>query len=175
MSKPKMIEPKVWFSGFCGPGKQDWQHQTCKRVAGDLECACACHQKPTRCSCGEVFDGDNLCMPSACQWEDIEPPRTLGTPVDCEMDHSYEIIIESLSGPIGITCSNGCGASWLVTIDALREAWSRPEVTPEVLRRANTDAFRAGWPMPTIYREHEAIHVLCNLLDAALTELRTRS
>jgi hypothetical protein len=26
-----------------------------------------------RCSCGNTFDGDNFCMPSACQWEGIEP------------------------------------------------------------------------------------------------------
>lgn len=24
------------------------------------------------CSCGNSFDGDNLCMPSACQWEGIK-------------------------------------------------------------------------------------------------------
>jgi hypothetical protein len=25
------------------------------------------------CSCGNRFDGDNLCMKSACQWEGVEP------------------------------------------------------------------------------------------------------
>jgi hypothetical protein len=27
--------------------------------------------KDGRCSCGNSFDGDNFCMPSACQWEGI--------------------------------------------------------------------------------------------------------
>lgn len=27
-----------------------------------------------KCSCGNSFDGDNLCMLSACQWEGIKRP-----------------------------------------------------------------------------------------------------
>ena len=27
-----------------------------------------------RCGCGNRFDGDNLCMESACQWEGIDRP-----------------------------------------------------------------------------------------------------
>ena len=34
----------------------------------------------------------------------------------------------------------------------------------------DTDVFRVGWPAPTIYREHEVIHLLCGLLDKALAE-----
>jgi hypothetical protein len=30
-------------------------------------------ENDARCSCGNAFDGDNFCMPSACQWEGLEP------------------------------------------------------------------------------------------------------
>jgi len=33
-----------------------------------------------RCTCGNSFDGDNFCMPSACQWEGLATvPRPLDT------------------------------------------------------------------------------------------------
>lgn len=39
---------------------------------------------------------------------------------------------------------------------------------PVDLDRVDTDTFRVGWPSPTIYREHEVIHILCNVVDKAL-------
>jgi hypothetical protein len=39
------------------------------------------------CSCGNRFDGDNLCMVSACQWEDIESEHPCGDfPAPCNCD-----------------------------------------------------------------------------------------
>lgn len=35
----------------------------------------------------------------------------------------------------------------------------------------DTDLLREGWPKPTIYKEHEAIHVLANLVDNLRREL----
>lgn len=32
-------------------------------------------ENDARCSCGNRFDGDNFCMPSACQWEGIDEDR----------------------------------------------------------------------------------------------------
>jgi hypothetical protein len=29
-----------------------------------------------------------------------------------------------------------------------------------------------GWPKPTIYREHEIIHILCDALDTAMAEIK---
>lgn len=35
--------------------------------------------QPERCACGNEFDGDNFCMPSACQWEGAPtPPGSAG-------------------------------------------------------------------------------------------------
>lgn len=31
-------------------------------------------EPPIDCSCGNRFDGDNLCMVSACQWEGVSTP-----------------------------------------------------------------------------------------------------
>ena len=33
-------------------------------------------ETPTTCVCGNDFDGDNLCMVSACQWEGLEPLKS---------------------------------------------------------------------------------------------------
>lgn len=52
--------------------------------------------------------------------------------------------------------------------------WSafKPEVN---LDNIDTDVWRIGWPKPTIYREHEVIHLLCNLLDKALAAVKEKS
>lgn len=48
-----------------------------------------------------------------------------------------------------------------------RETWSawRKHVD---LSRIDTEVFRIGWAKPTIYREHEVIHVMANALDQSL-------
>lgn len=39
---------------------------------GDSDVVRDCAPSDEVCSCGNRFDGDNLCMPSACQWEGID-------------------------------------------------------------------------------------------------------
>lgn len=52
----------------------------------------------------------------------------------------------------------------------LMETW--PAFQREVdTQHLNTDIVREGWPKPTIYREHEVIHVLCNVIDNLRREL----
>jgi hypothetical protein len=48
------------------------------------------------------------------------------------------------------------------------ESWNKRPIN---LERVDTDMFRAGWCKPTIYHEHEAIHILCDALDTALAEI----
>lgn len=38
------------------------------------------------------------------------------------------------------------------------------------VEQIGTEVHRMGWPKPTIYREHEAIHLLANQIDALLAE-----
>lgn len=50
-----------------------------QRVAKLLSIPPAKPPVPERCSCGNEFDGDNLCMVSACQWEGVsENPSSPG-------------------------------------------------------------------------------------------------
>jgi hypothetical protein len=37
----------------------------------------------------------------------------------------------------------------------------------------DTENFRIGWPKPTIYREHEVIHLMANALDEALKQIKS--
>lgn len=47
-----------------------------------------------------------------------------------------------------------------------------PAFQGEVDTRAlDTDMVREGWPKPTVVREHETIHILCNLVDRLRSEL----
>lgn len=64
-----------------------------RECAGHLSIRVA-NDPPLACSCGNPFDGDNLCMVSACQWEGVtdNPPgvaRALdaNTPSDHESGH----------------------------------------------------------------------------------------
>ena len=57
-------------SRWCETCKQ-WGHHHTDRHARNV------------CACGNLFAGDNLCMASACQWEDLGPltnPRPEVTP-----------------------------------------------------------------------------------------------
>ena len=56
-------------------------------------------------------------------------------------------------------------------IAAFRETW--PAFQREIVdtKRLDTDLVRIGYPKPTIYREHETIHVLLNLIDHLRGEL----
>lgn len=47
----------------------------------------------------------------------------------------------------------------------LKETWSAFQKEDIDTRFPDTDIVRTGWPKPTMYREHEAIHVLCNTID----------
>lgn len=51
------------------------------------------------------------------------------------------------------------------TLAAFRETWPAFQREDINTRRLDTDTVRRGWPKPTIYREHETIHVLLNLID----------
>lgn len=44
---------------------------------------------PGRCACDNDFDGDNLCMPSACQWEGIEHPQER-----CATSHIHDAVCD---------------------------------------------------------------------------------
>lgn len=47
--------------------------------------------------------------------------------------------------------------------EAFQETWSAFEVSnPDNL---NTDWIRKGWAKPTIYKEHEVIHILASVID----------
>ena len=55
-------------------------------------------------------------------------------------------------------------------LTALAQTW--PAYQGEVDTRAlDTDIVRMGYPKPTIVREHETIHALCNLVDRLRSEL----
>jgi hypothetical protein len=53
---------------------------------------------------------------------------------------------------------------------ALMATW--PAFQSEVDTRAlDTDMVRVAYPKPTVVREHENIHILCNIIDRLRTEL----
>lgn len=58
--------------------------------------------------------------------------------------------------------------------EAFKDTWSAFEASnPDNL---NTDWIRKGWAKPTIYKEHEVIHILASVIDqtrAQLDELRS--
>lgn len=62
-------------------------------------------------------------------------------------------------------------AEYDARLAGLRETW--PAFQREGINTAlpDTEVVREGWPMPTIYREHEVIHVLCNVIDNLRREL----
>lgn len=40
----------------------------------------------------------------------------------------------------------------------------------DTTRRLDTETVRRGWPKPTLYREHEIIHLLCHQIDLLRAE-----
>lgn len=52
------------------------------------------------------------------------------------------------------------------------DTWDAYKHADVDLDRIDTDVFRVGWPSPTLYREHEVIHIMANLLDQALAEVQ---
>jgi hypothetical protein len=61
--------------------------------------------------------------------------------------------------------------------EAFRETWPAFQKGVTDLNALDTDLLRYGWSKPTIYREHEAIHILANLVDALrerIEELETK-
>lgn len=51
-----------------------------------------------------------------------------------------------------------------VSIEALSETWPAYQFPVDTMR-LDTDLVRQGWPAPTLYREHQMIHQLCNTID----------
>jgi hypothetical protein len=53
------------------------------------------------CSCGNRFDGDNLCMLSACQWEGIEPAAQPTAPdLDALRDEVAKALVRNPEHPL---------------------------------------------------------------------------
>lgn len=61
------------------------------------------------------------------------------------------------------------------SVEPFAETWTayRKPVSVDRIQEVGTDNWRIGYPKPTIYREHEAIHILANQVDALLAEIAT--
>ncbi len=53
-----------------------------------------------------------------------------------------------------------------------KDTWPafQQQVSSRALDSIDTDTYRVGWPSPTLYTEHEAIHRMANLIDNLLAE-----
>lgn len=59
---------------------------------------------------------------------------------------------------------SGVAAEW-AEAEPFKDTWPAFRKDDIDVRRLDTNMLRIGWPKPTIYREHETIHVLANLVD----------
>ena len=50
-------------------------------------------------------------------------------------------------------------------LEAFKETWPAFQREGIDTRYPDTDTVRTAWPKPTLYREHEIIHLLCNVID----------
>jgi hypothetical protein len=91
-----------------------------------------------------------------------------------ELDQHAHAILHSDLGPAAEGVAKGLANCVLALCEVLTKAGHFKDTWPAWqgidTSSIDTDLVRYGWPKPTIYREHETIHILLNEID----NLRTR-